>query len=211
MSGVLRGFCLLRRSEECRLIFRHTYGDFSGTREGWKPEQPANTAPIKTARRLLADCSLIARALNPSNRRAPWSGQTRAAGGSHRQFPRKFGEILVGFEPASTDLAKNSGLCRHLGEGGPKLPETPRRESDRSTVATHCYRLTAVRIPSDGEFRARISRITKNATEPNSATYRRSQSWQKTIQKFHTPAPAPKYVVRVNNYTVRVTNRYKAK
>lgn len=114
MSGVLRGFCLLGRSEECRLVFRHTYGDFSGTREGWKPEQSANTAPIKTARRLLADCSLIARASNPSNRRAPWSGQTRASGGSHRQFPRIFGEILVGFEPASS-IVPGRNYRRRLG------------------------------------------------------------------------------------------------
>ena len=71
LSGVFEAVCLPECPERRRRLFKRTYSVFSDKCKDRRPEQPANTALTGTARRLLAGCSLIARALNPSNRRAP--------------------------------------------------------------------------------------------------------------------------------------------
>lgn len=76
------------------------------------------------------------------------------------------------------DLAKNSGFCRTLGDSRKPVPEFAAAAHMRShqAVSIRCY--CASISPSSGRFCSFRTSFTKNATEPNSATYKQSEGWQ---------------------------------
>ena len=82
--------------------------------------------------------------------------------------------------------ATNRGLCRLPGEERSQLPRVPLPRAVFGVLWASRYRLT-VQYWHSKVFAGRpFLRFTKSATEPNRATYGRSEAWQKRSQDEKT-------------------------